>query len=115
MQIIPSTFGSAATSSRAAPYRSLSASPSTSTGFTALAASGSTSLIFWIVSLSKRARRIPLCSSMSVARMPGPPAFVIIATRSPLSSGWLANARPLSNNSCSESMRSTPDWENAAS
>ena len=51
----------------------------------------------------------PLFSiSASVARTPGPPALVTIASRGPLGRGCLASTSAMSNTSEIESTRSTP-------
>ena len=47
--------------------------------------------------------------------MPGPPAFVTIATRLPAGSGWLASSEATSKSSASVSVRTTPACRNSES
>ena len=47
--------------------------------------------------------------------MPGPPALVRMATRSPAGTGWLASSRARSKSSSMVSVRITPAWPKSAS
>ncbi len=51
----------------------------------------------------------PFASQVSAHRIPRPPAFVTIATRSPFGGGWFARIVATSNISSSVSVRITPD------
>ena len=57
----------------------------------------------------------PFASHVSAHRMPRPPAFVTMATRSPFGGGWFARIVATSNISSSVSVRITPAWRNRAS
>ena len=50
----------------------------------------------------------PFASQASTARIPGPPAFVRIATRGPRGTGWCATSAAAPNNSSSVFVRMTP-------
>lgn len=57
-----------------------------------LASAGSEAAILALVESAKRASRNPWRTQASVVMMPGPPALVTMATRSPLGMGWEAKA-----------------------
>ena len=59
--------------------------------------------------------RRPAASQASAQRIPGPPALVSTATRSPRGSGCRASRPATSNISPTVSARSTPAWANSAS
>ncbi len=55
----------------------------------------------------------PDFSAASVANIPGPPAFVIIAILFPSGIGIKLKAKAMSNNSCASSALITPAFSNA--
>jgi hypothetical protein len=112
--MIASTESSSCAASRASPYRSGSASPRTSIGLPTLAAAGSFSRSALAVATFNSATRIPEFSTASAAMMPGPPAFVMIATRLPLGSGCISNAVALSKSDSKVAARRMPERRNAA-
>ena len=57
----------------------------------------------------------PRSSQASAARMPAPPAFVMIATRSPRGAGCVVSSAATSNISASTSVRITPACRKSAS
>ena len=59
--------------------------------------------------------RSPAASQASAQGIPGPPALVSTATRSPRGSGWRASSPATSNISPTVSARSTPACANSAS
>jgi len=67
----------------AASYRALVASPMTSTGFWTAAVGGRCfRRAVWVLSVNSASLR-PVLTAASVARIPGPPALVTIATLLP--------------------------------
>ncbi len=80
-----------------------------------LAAGGRAAKRLFMVSLESAASLSPFLSMASVAMMPGPPAFVTIAIRSPCGSGCMTNASVKSNRSAIEPALMVPDCLKAAS
>ena len=52
---------------------------------------------------------MPYSHTASVAMMPGPPEFVMIATRSPFGIGLVAKTLAVAKSFCNENSRMTPD------
>ena len=63
-----------------------------STGLTVLASGAMCGRILACVASLRGATVSPSCTIASVARMPGPPELVTIATRLPCGTGWVASA-----------------------
>jgi hypothetical protein len=86
-----------------------------STGLATEASAGSTARsASWVPSASGSTRSF--CgASASAQRIPGPPALVTTATRSPAGSGWRVSNPATSNISPIVSVRISPAWANSAS
>ena len=77
-------------------------------GLPTLAAAGSLPRSSSAIAALREATFMPACSTASAAMMPGPPALVMMATRSPLGSGCMARAVARSNRPSKVSARMTP-------
>ena len=110
-----STFGSSSTSGIAPRYPSAVALAIMSTGFLTLASAGRNARnAAFVASVSGGTSR-PFASHASVAMIPGPPAFVMIATRLPFGTGWFASSIDMSKSSSIVSVRITPVCRKTAS
>ncbi len=86
-----------------------------STGFVTEASLGRNPRRRAVVSSDSGGTESPFASQVSAHRMPRPPAFVTIATRSPAGGGWFARRVATSNISSSVSVRMIPVCRNSAS
>ena len=86
-----------------------------STGFRTLASAGRKARRAFRVLGSRAASSRPAYSHASAAMMPGPPAFVRIATRFPAGTGWDSSRTAVSNSSSIVLVRITPLCRNSAS
>ena len=115
---IVTTASTASSSSRTRSersYWSAVAEAIMSTGFAVEASGGSPSASRSCVAADSGSIRRPSASQASAQRMPGPPALVSTATRSPRGSGCRASRPATSNISPTVSARSTPACSNSAS
>ena len=106
---------SAAISSIVARKSSSPAPAIMSIGFAVPASAGSRAASVARVRGSSTGTRRPAASHASAQEIPGPPALVMIATRSPRGSGWPANSDATSNSSATVATRMTPACWNSAS
>ena len=112
---MPSVFGSLAAISSALAYLSGPASPRISIGLLRLQWGGSKLFNALNVSLLISASCPPSVIKASVARTPGPPAFVTMVSLCPRGRGCLPRTSAMSKSSLIESTRSTPVRRKAAS
>src|SRR6187549_67187 len=86
-----------------------------STGLAQLAMAGNAAANLSRVASENVVTVSPAASQASAARIPGPPALVIIATRHPAGNDWQSRSAAISNISSIVSARMTPAWWNSAS